>query len=290
MAHNSKEENRQPRKKWKSILGRGFLIFLFLGQIFFWFIACIYMSEEYRQVYKNPLLITATVVDHDMEVSTVGADETEHTTYVSYITYTVDGKAYKEVFERENTQKDLTPIGQQVTVAVHPDHPGQQLSTLRGFNLAMPWVLIPVAIIIAVSWDMILQPKSTVSSTPGPEKLVRDLRRYIYGRFGPCFWFLLAAGWGLMYWRYPAVLGLWLLIMAIGSGCLWIWRLVRAIQALRVINDNGYIQRWAVTSSNRASDATSEQSAKPSILEIYLPGNQVPVLRYTVSCSANTVD
>ena len=279
----------------KMSVGEIVIIALFLlatvGQALLWFSISVVRAEEYRRVYDNVLSLTAIVTKHDSYWESGDEHQSGETRYRSYVSYVANGVRYTEEYENESKEKYLTPVGEQVTIQVSPENPQRRVSELWGFSIAMPLILIPMSAFIAPVWRYMLRRRRNSCGTPDQETVERDLRLTVWGRYSLCFWLLLAAGWGIIYWRYQAVLGIWVLILAVIASAMWIWCLARVIRDLHNVTNQAYTQKrktkQVTEQSAKDSNAATTLQKTQSTLEIYLPKRESPVLCYDINGKAS---
>ena len=97
--------------------------------------------SEYDGVGIN---VEAVVTKHERH-ETNDPEDGKEISYVSYVSYSVDGTDYEDItYEEKSARKDLTPVGEVVTIEVNPKDPSEEMDdvlfTAYLFLLASPLV------------------------------------------------------------------------------------------------------------------------------------------------------
>ena len=102
-------------------------------------------QSHYLRNKDNAIVVTAIVTYHGTVTDSDGDDS-----YISCISYNVDGIEYKNIrFEESRRYSKLTELGEQVTVEVSPENPALLMSHLKSSG-GMIWVyaLILVSVVV----------------------------------------------------------------------------------------------------------------------------------------------
>lgn len=185
--------------------------------------------EHYLRVKEKGISVEATVVRHEQYQSD---DETR---YRSYVSYRVEGTSYENIrYENKGSEKNLTPVGSQVVLKVSPEDPSVQLSELKASWTGMFFGIPVTMALLIMFWNQFLSSRRSKGNPgmPDEQTIRRDSLLTVCSRFQPYFWFLAAASWGFMRWRYGGTLPDWLLVPMLGACGLWIWAAIRGVRDL----------------------------------------------------------
>lgn len=259
--------------------------------------------EHFNRVHENPLVVTATVVTHE------SYDNDGDTDYCSYVRYKVQDVLYENrPYEDVDTITELTPLGQTVQLEVSPEDPAEQISELKREGQLL-FVFLPIFLaLVSLGWKSVLRKQRSKEnfSTPEPETIRKDALLTITSRFSLPFFLLMALGYGLCVWRYPAAAYDAMEYFAAGCAAIWLFCLFVAVRDCNIIRRDEYKLRRDILlrKDSRADDETASyyliyrseaQTWKTrvtkeefdqaregsSILSVYLPGKQKPVVHYT---------
>ena len=261
-------------------------------------LSCVSDIEQYRRVYRTPLLAEATVARHEVD---------EDFAY-SYIDYALNGVTYTDVlYESEDYSSDLTPIGREILVRVSPEDPSRTFEDLEesGYTLLLFGTILLLCVAGVWSWAVRARRSKDVVGMPDPSVLQRDVRLTICGRYFLAFWALLTAACLVMKWRYPMVFGNELLVFASAGAILFVICFLRAVYDTASLNEENFEVRrdvlerkeldrdpdgttyflhyrsgerlWKTLVSKKRFDAAREGD---TVLAVYLRCKRRPVMHY----------
>lgn len=271
------------------------LVFLFVVALT---LLCVADVEQYRRVYRTPLIAEATVTQHEE-----GEDYAD-----SYIEYTLDGVTYTDIlYESEDTVSELTPIGCEVLVKVSDEDPSRTFDDLEesGYMLLLFGTILLLCAAGVWSWLVHSRRSKGVVGMPEPDVLQRDVRLTIYGRYFLGFWALFTVACLVAKWRYPMVFGNELRLLVIAGAVLFFVCLLRAVYDIASLNEENFEVRrdvlekkefdrdpdgttcilhyrsgervWKAVASKKRFDATREGD---TVLAVYLRNKRRPVMHY----------
>ena len=266
------------------------------------FVEMITDMEQYKRVYRTPLLVQATVSYYEEY------DDGDDENACSYVTYTVNGMTYTDVlYEEKDTVAALTPIGRTVTVSISPEDPSRTMADLaESGELALVFGAI-LLLGAAGLWSRLLRSRRSknVVGVPEPSALQRDVQLTVYGRFWLAFWLLFSGLCVTFLLRYPMLFGHGTRI-TLGIGvAFFLMCAYRAWRDLSCLTIEDYEVRrdvlerkekdcdsdgttytlhyrsgdglWTTTVSKRRFDDAHEGDL---VLSVYLRGKRRPILHY----------
>jgi len=261
--------------------------------------------EHYIRVRENPVTVTATVTQHKIHTDD---DDTE---YRSYITYTYDGVRYSNMsYENKSKKANLTPVGTKLSIQVSPEDPSQQIAKLKKGSMGVNISVVMAALILAVGYTLAQKIGLTKkgSDAPDQETIRNDLKIKVRSRLMRPFLMLCGVGFGLLDWRYSAVLGQLPLGLAAACAAGWLYCLYTTTRDYRrVENDEFELRQDVLTNKWESSDSdgttytlvykSNEQTWQTTvnakiycraaigdmILAAYFPGKKRPVIYYNLN-------
>ena len=263
--------------------------------------------EHYSRVYKNPLVVTATVTSYGTY------DDEGDTDYRSYVSYEVDGKKYEKIrYEDKDYRSDLNPIGTQVELKVSPEDPSSTISSLKSDTIMLVGFFFVLSIAAAL-WNIgISNMRSKKNSAiPDTEVLEKDLKLTVLGRFSLAIWILVSVLLFVLVWRYPVIMPRWISVAAVVCLILWLISVFKAARDIRLINNAEYeIRRDVLIDKNHdSSDGDTYELTYKSqdkewkttvtkevyhntqkgdtVVAVHLPGKEKPLIHYDVSGDAS---
>ena len=261
-------------------------------------------AEHYLQVYENPATVTAIVTDH-REYS-----DSETSGYTSHVTYTYDGVRYKNtLYEDRSAKKNLTPLGEKVTLQISPKDPTVQISDLKRSVTWLPLSIIFPVVLLASLWFFLQNRRisSGGKGTPEESTIRRDLHIKISARIFPALVLLSWLGYGFLHLRYATATGDKVPgIVAIVTFAVWVCCMYTNRKDHRYVDEGAYkVSRDTLQNMWETTDAESSTtyhleysngqrtwsagcseweylSAKigDTVLAIYLPDHKKPILHY----------
>lgn len=260
-------------------------------------------AEHYLQVWENPAVVTAVVTKHG------SYDDDGDTDYASFVSYTYDGKVYRNMeYEDRDQEKDLTPLGTEVSLAISPKDPEKQVEQLRknARSLYAGGIIIPLLLVLV--YHFLLRKKLTkrCPGTPDPDTLLHDIKIKIATRFFRTAMLLIAVAMGIFHWCYGLVLGKGVGGIALVCMVLWIPGLLRAIREYRQAEQGDYelsrdtlVEKKEISSADDSSyylyyqngdrkwkvstTFTNYCRAKvgSAVVAVYLTGHAKPIVHYS---------
>ena len=187
----------------------------------------------------DALTVTAYVTKYKVK-----ADDDGDVRYASYISYTVNGKEYKNVrFESSNKQYKLTGVGEAVNVEVSPKIPGILMSNLVEYGMTL---VIVGAVLLSVTLSrgcaMWIRSRCTVGLDGMPEEdtIIRDGKRIIWSK--PCRYFLIPplAIMLLCLMRYGEWISTGIVVLPVLMGALLVLFLFRAFRLCSLLKNRDW--------------------------------------------------
>ena len=264
--------------------------------------------EHMARVRENPMEVTATVTHHREFESDDDVD------YYSYICYQAEGVFYEDIrYETETHPKNLTPVGNVLTVQVSPEDPGTLLSALQGHgnSILYPIPLWTLFFTLWVGYLIRLGRSKALGSTPDQETIRQDLRLTILARSSRLFFMWVAVGYACVGAKFQGLVEGWALPAAAVCAVICAALLRKSFQDMNCVRDGNYqlhrdelvektfvedsegdtytlVYRsgkdyWTKTTNRRYFDSVTEGSV---VLAVYLPGTKKPVMHYDLDGDA----
>lgn len=295
----------QKKHSLLTVIILGILLLIILLVFIGLFIKGLADCREYAQVYKDPVYVEAIVTKH-----TKHEDSEGDISYQSYVSYTVDGRTYKNVsYESESLKSKLTPVSTQITLAVNPNDHGVLMEKLANGSLMV--LICGIILIIALTAALQTLRKRKVSrqlSVRADRQIVtRDLCRFIMARFFRVLWLFITIFLLYLTFRFPMLYGKSCLIAAAVTGTFWLICMYTTIRDFHRVKNGEFEIHWDVLvskeekedsdsdpvyilhygSANRRWKQIVDSSAyhkarvgQVSLQAVYMSGNIKPVLYY----------
>lgn len=256
--------------------------------------------EHYRQVWQDPISVTATVTDHR------SYNDDGDTDYTSYITYSYDGTRYTDYeYENRDNKEDLTPIGTTVTVQISPKDPSRQISQLKSSSNIVPFVLFLLFLGLSSVYSLVQRQALSYAVLPDTQTICRDIKIKVRSRMARPFFLLCILGYGFLYLRYSVLFGIIPLMISLAAAAGWLFCMFTTIRDYRRADRGDYeLRRDVLVDKKDFSDAESssyilcyksgERTWKSSTdfgtynrakigdvtVAVYLPGKKKPIVHY----------
>lgn len=218
-----------------------FIIGAFIMAALLWFLfsttcSSVRDAEEFNRVYANPLTVTATVKEYD------SYDDDNDTDYRSYVEYEVNGTLYLTKYEDKNTEEELTPIGEKVTLKVSPENPGRSLSDLVKSARNVPFIITITLIMLSLFLLPLMDRgrKSKENPLQNEEVLVKDIKSALLCRAENIALLLIGSAYAGLAVRYPLIYGKSMAVFAIALLAAWVICMARALHGCSLAKRGEY--------------------------------------------------
>jgi len=232
----------------------GGLLLVILGvALFFFLLQPIRDMEHYRQVWQNPITVTAVVTDHK------SYDDDDDTDYKSFVTYIYDNVCYKDApYEDRDIQDALTPIGTTVTIQISPRDPSRQIAQLKGNGRMVPLFFTFLFFGLATLCKLAQRCSLTRQSVGilDTETIQSDIKAKIRGRVLRPFLLFCWISYGFLYWQYSVLFGQYLLIAAVVCGAGWLCCMYTTVRDYRCVENGDFeVRRDTLVEKKEQSDS-----------------------------------
>lgn len=212
--------------------------------------------EEYARIYDHPITVTATVHRHDSFL-----DSDDDLQFTSYIKYEVQGRTYSDVqYEKTRNESQLSAIGTQFTVSVHPENPGVLMENVAsGFMTLISGLICLLFISLLVSKIHRRNLTRNHHACVDRQTAARDLHIAIRSRIPRIFWFLSTVYLTALILRYPMIFQGVYPALDLLFAVFWGYSLITCIRdSLHVRRDNFRIQRDTLSHKEEGTDSDGD--------------------------------
>lgn len=165
---------------------------------------------RYEKVYQNPVVVTGTICDIDIEEDSEG-DET----YKVYISYTVDGTEYKAQYMSTDSSGSVPDRGEKFTIEVNPDDHSELLKNMISpsfLYFSVPILIMTATFVICNGTSKILLNKKGEADE---ERIKKDLYVTVFTRSTGKILLFISVAAAALYLRFPFIFHPWLIAVAV---------------------------------------------------------------------------
>ncbi len=258
--------------------------------------------EHYRQVWQNPVSVSAVVTRHN------SYDNDGDKDYRSCVSYTYNNTHYQDYpYENRDKEEQLTPIGTEVTIQISPKDPSRQIAELKSHGKMLPFSIVLIPLVIAALYMLLqrLMLTKAGADTLSAETIQKDTKLLIRSRMLRPFLLQCIIIYSFIYWRYSFALGWLPLIVAAVSCAGWLFCMYTTIRDYRCVESENYtirqdvlINKKEITDADGTTYVLEYRNNKKTwttsadlraynracigdtVLAVYLPNKKKPLLHY----------